>query len=395
MNMKNIRLFLVAILSLCLFAACEKNNEDGVVDNQVPVEGVTLDHTSLEMMEGEVAVLVAEVQPENADNKNVVWTSSDDDIATVDNGTVTAVSAGECVVSVITEDGGKTADCHVSVEARIPVENMTISTKGMIIKVGETFVLRAVFTPENATNQKVVFTSGDDAVATVDETGLVTGISEGSTYIQVESEEGGIVRQCQIIVSNSSSLRCNTETPGWGEELGEVYFATDQTWIIGNQEWSDAVVLANGDKESFNGGSIDGELGFYADARSNPGYKGTLFSWCAVFRYQDQLCPDGWRVPTSEDFTALDIALGGTGANTNPASHLDKYSTEWGGEFPGYCGNAGVLLSQDFDAEYWSITESSEKEALYLGYKRNRYVGPLSSFDKGMGFTLRCVKDLE
>lgn len=36
-----------------------------------------------------------------------------------------------------------------------------------------------------------------------------------------------------------------------------------------------------------------------------------------------------------------------------------------------------------------------EHPALYLGYKRNRYVGPLSSFDKGMGFTLRCVKDLE
>ena len=159
----------------------------------------------------------------------------------------------------------------------------------MVLKVGETFVLRTIFTPENATDQNATFSSGDETVATVNGTGLVTGVAEGSTYIQTESEDGGIIRQCQLMVSNSSTLRCNTETPGWGEELGEVYFATDQTWIIGNQEWSDAVVLANGNKEEFYGGSIDDELGFYADARSNPGYKGTLFSWCAVVRYQDQL----------------------------------------------------------------------------------------------------------
>lgn len=274
------------------------------------------------------------------------------------------------------------------------MENMIISHKNMVLKVGETFVLRTIFTPENATDQNATFSSGDETVATVNGTGLVTGVAEGSTYIQTESEDGGIIRQCQLMVSNSSTLRCNTETPGWGEELGEVYFATDQTWIIGNQEWSDAVVLANGNKEEFYGGSIDDELGFYADARSNPGYKGTLFSWCAVVRYQDQLCPDGWRVPTSDDFVALDIALGGTGANQNPASHLDKYVTDWGGEYTGYCGISGMLLSQDFDAEYWSIPEGSEKEALYLGYKRSRYVGPLSSFDKGLGFTLRCVRDI-
>ena len=69
------------------------------------------------MMEGEVVTLTATVNPSNASNKNVYWTSSDSSIATVDNsGKVTAIKAGSATVTVTTEDGGKTATCSVTVK---------------------------------------------------------------------------------------------------------------------------------------------------------------------------------------------------------------------------------------------------------------------------------------
>ena len=85
----------------------------------IPVEDVTLDTTSLNLSTSDEnqqsAKLNAKFKPENATNKNVTWSSSDNEIATVDNGVVTAVSAGTATITVTTEDGEKTATCTVTV----------------------------------------------------------------------------------------------------------------------------------------------------------------------------------------------------------------------------------------------------------------------------------------
>ena len=80
-----------------------------------PVTGVTLDPTSLSLFTGDTATLTATVQPSNATNQNVTWQSDNANVATVEGGTVTAVGAGETDITVTTEDGGKTATCHVTV----------------------------------------------------------------------------------------------------------------------------------------------------------------------------------------------------------------------------------------------------------------------------------------
>ena len=81
----------------------------------VSVTGVTLDKTSLSLFTGNTATLTATVQPSNATNQNVTWQSDNANVATVEGGTVTAVGAGETDITVTTEDGGKTATCHVTV----------------------------------------------------------------------------------------------------------------------------------------------------------------------------------------------------------------------------------------------------------------------------------------
>lgn len=80
-----------------------------------PVESVTLNQTDLELSVGEEAVLVATVSPEIAENKNVSWTSSDPSVADVSEGVVTARNPGEATITVVTEDGGKTAEAKVTV----------------------------------------------------------------------------------------------------------------------------------------------------------------------------------------------------------------------------------------------------------------------------------------
>ncbi len=83
---------------------------------KVTVTGVTLNKTTLSLLEGNFETLTATVSPDNASNKSVTWKSSATDIAKVDDsGKVTAVKAGSATITVTTADGGKTADCSVTV----------------------------------------------------------------------------------------------------------------------------------------------------------------------------------------------------------------------------------------------------------------------------------------
>ena len=79
------------------------------------VTGVTLNTETLELFTGGSATLTATVEPSDAANQNVTWQSDNANVATVEGGTVTAVGAGETDITVTTEDGGKTATCHVTV----------------------------------------------------------------------------------------------------------------------------------------------------------------------------------------------------------------------------------------------------------------------------------------
>lgn len=99
------------------FTAC-KSDDDG--DDDVSVTGVRLDKTSAELEVGGTLKLTATIEPANATNQNVSWSSSDKNVATVDeNGTVTAVAVGtDVVITVKTADGGKEAKCTITVNEK-------------------------------------------------------------------------------------------------------------------------------------------------------------------------------------------------------------------------------------------------------------------------------------
>ena len=84
----------------------------------VPVTGVSLDKATMSLTAGSTGTLTATINPENATNKNLTWTSDNEEVATVSDGVVTAVAAGTANITVTTAEGSKTATCAVTVTRR-------------------------------------------------------------------------------------------------------------------------------------------------------------------------------------------------------------------------------------------------------------------------------------
>ena len=171
-----------------------------VVTDPVPVTGVTLSQTELSLLKGTTATLVATVVPSNATNKKVIWSSNNSSVATVENGTVIAVSGGNATITVTTEDGNHTATCEVVVTDLVPVTGVTLSQTELSLEKGETADLTATVSPADATNQKVTWSSNNTTVATV-ENGKVTAVSGGKATISVTTEDGNHTATCEVTVT--------------------------------------------------------------------------------------------------------------------------------------------------------------------------------------------------
>ena len=167
----------------------------------VAVTGVSLDKTELTLTSGETATLTATVTPEDAGDKSVTWLTSDAGVASVDeNGVVTAGTPGSATITVKTNDGGKTATCAVTVEAKtVPVTGVTLDQSEITIEEGETITLTATVTPADATNKEVSWSSSDTSVATVEE-GKVTGVKAGTTAVTVTTADGYKTASCKVTV---------------------------------------------------------------------------------------------------------------------------------------------------------------------------------------------------
>jgi len=210
------------------------------------------------------------------------------------------------------------------------------------------------------------------------------------TITEAEQDDKQTTLFCETKISEQG---CNFKIPGWGKSLGVVSFATDRTWTVGSQTWSDAVTTTNCQKKSFNGSDDPKIWNYNADCRSNPDYPGDFFSWCAVVRFQDELCPEPWRVPTHWDFISLDRTLGGGGRYQYNSNLRQKYLNDWGGHYGGYCHSGGALdMDLDSWAFYWSKSESNATSGFFLYFGHSNSVNPQRSYFKQFGLSLRCVR---
>jgi uncharacterized protein YjdB len=173
-----------------------------IIDEQtdVPVTGVSLNTSTLNLIEGGTDTLTATVEPNNATNRNVTWSSDNPSVATVNNGVVSAVSEGTATITVTTADGGKTATCAVTVTAApVPVSGVSLNKDSTSLTVGDTETLTATITPDNATNKNVTWSSDTPSVASVNN-GVVTAVAPGTATITVTTADGGFTATCAVTV---------------------------------------------------------------------------------------------------------------------------------------------------------------------------------------------------
>lgn len=146
------------------------------------VSSVALSEDYIELNVGAEHRLKAVLEPLYATNRSVTWSSSDDNIVTVDeNGVVTAVAPGEAEITVTTADGGFTDSCHVRVYQ--PVQSIEITCGDIEVKKGKTAEVTWLLKTANATDYECVWSSSDESVATVDERGVVTGVKKGEATV--------------------------------------------------------------------------------------------------------------------------------------------------------------------------------------------------------------------
>lgn len=166
--------------------ATEENTDElydySIIDVVMPVSNISLDISTLSLKTGAEHQLIPTVEPEGAD-KTVTWTSSNENVATVDeNGIVTAKKAGSAVITVTSNyDPNISRNCNIIVSD--PIQKIeSIKLKGLPgrIKVGSRFKLTAITSPSNATNKKVTWKSSNKKYATVTSSGTVSIKSAGA-----------------------------------------------------------------------------------------------------------------------------------------------------------------------------------------------------------------------
>lgn len=161
-------------------------------------EKLTLDKKELTVNTAGSAVLKATVLPADTNDKNVVWSSSDESIAKVNAyGRVTGVAPGECEITC-TSRTNKKAQAKAVIRVQQPVKKVTFGAAPAVYA-GESAKLTWTVEPANATNKGVTFKSGNEKILTVDKNGKVTGVKAGETYVSVITKDGSN-RQARIRV---------------------------------------------------------------------------------------------------------------------------------------------------------------------------------------------------
>jgi uncharacterized protein YjdB len=190
-------------------------------DEEKPaVTGLTLIPNTITMTAGNPRDLAPRITitPPSAANKKLYWKSDNTAVADVDeDGVVTAYIPGKAVITVTTEDSGRTANCAVDVEY-VAVESVVLNITTMMMNAAKPVTLLATVIPFNASDKRLEWSSRLNTVATVDQTGKVTYSGSSSTYIDVKSlDNPAAVAECLVQPRSGSGpaisdIKLNTNT---------------------------------------------------------------------------------------------------------------------------------------------------------------------------------------
>lgn len=213
------------------------------------LQGLRIDKTAIFLDIGGEAVVTAILSPSTATVKDVVWTSANESIATVNSsGKITAIGVGDTLICVKSKDGVFKSYCVVSV-APVVSEIVVISANGVSTTrlPGEAIQLTATVMPENTTNKNITWSSSDTTVATVDSTGLVLfGDVIGTAVITAKSDGYGVGTIEVRTTLNEDEVNDTVKT------YTVMYLQSTSSYIIeGNVYESINIIYVEGDTVEF------------------------------------------------------------------------------------------------------------------------------------------------
>lgn len=177
---------------------------------EVAVTSIKLNASATTIAAGQTAQVYAEIQPTNATNKSLTYTSSNASVATITNtGIVTALKDGQTIITAKAANG-VTGTLNITVKTVDPT-SMSLNVSTLDLTVGGTSVLSTVFVPANTTERNVTWSSDKESVAKVDSNGTVTAIGEGTAVITATSENG-LTATCIVTVKAKTNDNTNGVT---------------------------------------------------------------------------------------------------------------------------------------------------------------------------------------
>ena len=177
---------------------------------EIPVESITVSTNYLAINVGETRQITYNILPANATDKTVTYSSSDNSKVSVDQlGNIRALEEGDVLITITCSNGVST-DCQVVVSAVsevVAVTGISLNKTSVNMHTGDTLTLKATISPTNATNKSVKWESSAPTVASIDNNGLVTALSDGSATITCTSlSNTSISANCTIDITTTKVL---------------------------------------------------------------------------------------------------------------------------------------------------------------------------------------------
>lgn len=253
-----------------------------VTEKTVYVSSISLNKNILNMSAGDTEMLYSSVLPSNASNTTLSWSSSNNNIATVNsNGLVTAISNGNAIISVKSTDGSNvSAECSINVFT--PVSSIILSHDFLSLKVGESSNITSVVLPTSATNPKLQWISSNPNIVIVDDAGNITAKTPGECIVIATSTDGSnISASCSVIVTQKiENVTLDNYSlslfEGESKSLTATIYPSDATSII---EWySSNTDICTVDANGLISAVSKGEATVVAKCSSDP----SIFAVCNI-----------------------------------------------------------------------------------------------------------------
>lgn len=185
------------------------------------VKKIALEAASVKMKVGENHTLGYTLEPADATIPEVTFSSSNEDVATVDEqGMITAVSRGSATITVLSKDGNARATLKLNV-SQMP-ESISFKQDEYIVATGKSFVFGISVKPSNTNDKRVVWSSSDESVVKVDSEGRMKAVGEGKAYVVATSKADPSVKGIVPVTCLNPISSISFETDYYEMRVGDV-----------------------------------------------------------------------------------------------------------------------------------------------------------------------------